>query len=45
MKMVLHKKTALNSLVSNTENRGDAIIVMDLVNYNATVTNVIRYSS
>ncbi len=32
------QKTALNSLVSNTENRGDAIVVMDLVNYDATIT-------
>ena len=31
------QKTALNSLVSNTENRGDAIVVMDLVNYNSTI--------
>ena len=29
--------TPLNTLVSNIENRGDAIIVMDLVNYNSTV--------
>ena len=31
------QKTALNSLVSNTENRGDAIVVMDLVNYSSTI--------
>ena len=31
------QKTALNSLISNTENRGDAIVVMDLVNYNSTI--------
>jgi phage tail sheath protein FI len=29
--------TALNTLVSNVENRGDAIIVMDLKNYGSTV--------
>ena len=29
--------TPLNTLVSNIESRGDAIIVMDLVNYNSTV--------
>jgi len=29
--------TPLNTLVSNVENRGDAIIVMDLKNYNSTV--------
>jgi uncharacterized protein len=33
--------TPLNSLVSNTQNRGDAIVIMDLVNYDATVTNVV----
>jgi uncharacterized protein len=33
--------TALNSLVSNTENRGDAIVIMDLVGYNKTVANVV----
>ena len=32
--------TPLNLLISNTENRGDNIIVMDLVNYNSTVTQV-----
>jgi len=29
--------TPLNTLISNTENRGDAIIVMDLKNYGSTV--------
>ena len=33
-------KTQLDTLISNTENRGDAIIVMDLENYGATVTGV-----
>ena len=32
--------TPLNLLISNTEGRGDNIIVMDLVNYNSTVTQV-----
>ena len=32
--------TPLNTLISNTEGRGDNIIVMDLVNYNSTVTQV-----
>jgi phage tail sheath protein FI len=31
--------TPLNSLISNIENRGDAIIIMDLVNYNSTVVS------
>jgi len=31
-------KTQLDTLISNTENRGDAIIVMDLENYGSTVT-------
>ena len=31
-------KTQLDTLISNTENRGDAIVVMDLVNYASTVT-------
>jgi uncharacterized protein len=39
------QKTALNSLISNTENRGDAIIVMDLVGYSKTVTNTIDTAS
>lgn len=30
--------TPLNTLISNVENRGDAIIVLDLKNYNSTVT-------
>ena len=30
--------TPLNTLVSNIENRGDAIIALDLENYNSTVT-------
>jgi hypothetical protein len=34
--------TPLNSLVSNTENRGDAIVVMDLKNYNSTVVGVLQ---
>jgi uncharacterized protein len=33
--------TPLNSLVSNIENRGDAIVIMDLVGYNKTVANVV----
>ena len=33
-------KTQLDTLISNTENRGDAIIVMDLDNYASTVTAV-----
>mgnify|MGYP003676472183 CR=1 FL=1 len=33
-------KTQLDTLISNTENRGDAIIVMDLENYGSTVTAV-----
>ena len=33
-------KTQLDTLISNTENRGDAIIVMDLENYGSTVTGV-----
>ena len=32
--------TALNTLISNTEGRGDAIIPLDLVNYNSGVGNV-----
>jgi len=32
--------TPLNTLISNTENRGDNIVVMDLVNYNASITQV-----
>ena len=36
-----NEPTPLNSLVSNTQNRGDAIVIMDLVNYDATVTNVV----
>ena len=33
--------TPLNTLISNIENRGDAIIVMDLVGYSKTVTNTV----
>jgi|TARA_R110000764_G_scaffold37853_2_gene83978 hypothetical protein len=31
-------KTPLNTLISNIENRGDAIIVMDLENYGSSIT-------
>ncbi len=31
------QKTPLNTLISNTENRGDAIVVMDLVGYGSTI--------
>jgi uncharacterized protein len=34
-------KTPLNTLISNIENRGDAIIVLDLENYASTVTTTI----
>ena len=33
-------KTQLDTLISNTENRGDAIVVMDLENYGSTVTAI-----
>ena len=32
--------TPLNLLISNTENRGDNIIILDLVNYSSTLTQV-----
>ena len=35
------QKTALNSLISNTQNRGDAIVVMDLVGLDKTITNTV----
>ena len=37
---VADHKTQLDTLISNTENRGDAIIVMDLETYGSTVTTV-----
>ncbi len=37
--------TALNTLISNTENRGDNIIVLDLALYNSTLSSVTTQAS
>ena len=37
--------TQLNTMISNTENRGDNIIVMDLVGYNSTLINVTQQAA
>ena len=37
--------TPLNTLISNTENRGDNIIVMDLVGYNSTLINTTQQAA
>ena len=34
------QKTPLNVLIDNTQNRGDAIVIMDLENYGASITTV-----
>ena len=35
-----NQATPLNTLISNTEQRGDALVIADLVNYNSTIPQV-----